>query len=331
MKAKMILLGVLPLIALVTVVGCNRQAPMDPLMTTSADGGLFYTQAAAPGPVQFSARVETTDQNRLMLTFVGNPDTVFALHNCQIVRLKGSTEAPIPFTDIQPGDSMGVVGTRNQDGYVYATKLQLCQSAAGLGYDLAFRDTIATIDYAAGTFTVKNHTQSILVDENTVIWGVITKQQFGPMDPTIDPNGPNGDCNNSAGKPNPDGPGGFQVSHDTSLVFSDLQVGDVVEVRANIVDEATLLAGKIKLINCPEKLCVTFEAYLASVDVTARVVTFDALPWIGTVCQGAKLTGLDGEPLTLADFATGEFVSVKGFPLAGDTLKVCQMEKTVTP
>lgn len=327
MKTRQMLTLLVSLAAVLIVVGCNRQAPPDPFSSTASSESAF-SQFAAVGQVQFSARVETNDQNRLMLTFENRTDTVIALHNCQIVRLKGSTEAPIPFSDIKPGDSLGISGNQNQNGYVYATKLQLCEPGDGTGYDLAFRDTIVSIDYAAGTFMVKNHTQIIVVDENTELWGSITRQMYGPFDPNTDPNG---QCNNTAGKVAANGNGSYQVSHDTTLVFSDLQVGNTVEVRANIVDEATLLAGKIKLVNCPDQLCVTFEGTIATLDVAARVVTFDALPWIGVVCPGAQLTGLDGESLTLADFAIGDYVSAKAFPLTGDTLKICQMEKAVAP
>ncbi len=313
----------------VALAGCSQNNPMDALVTESGTGSTSK-QMTSPGPVQFAARVKTTDQSRLMLTFVGQSDTAFALQNCQIVRLKGSTEAPIPFSDIQPGDSLGIRGNRMQNGYVYANKIEFCASAGSGGYDLAFRDTIVSIDYSAGTFVVRNHLQIIRVNSETEIWGVIGKQKFGPADPHLDPTGDDSRGNNFAGKLNP-GAGGYQVSHDTSLVFTDLQIGNVVEVRADIIDENTLLARKIKLANCPEKLCVTFEAYLSSVGVSASVVTFEQLPWIGLLCNGVKLTDLDGSPLTLADFSIGDYVAVKGFPVVGDTLKICQMERTVAP
>jgi hypothetical protein len=83
----------------------------------------------------------------------------------------------------------------------------------------------------------------------------------------------------------------------------------------------------VKVANCNDKQCTTFSAALATIDVDARTVTFDGLDWLGTVCNGARLIGLDGEELTLADFAVGDYVAVKGFPVDDQTLKICEMVK----
>ena len=116
---------------------------------------------------------------------------------------------------------------------------------------------------------------------------------------------------------------------DTSLTFADLEVGDIVEVKANVVDESTLLAVAIKLANCVdmEAQCVRFEATIATLDVDARTVTFDGLAWDGIICKGAKLLDADGLEITLADFAPGELVDVKGVPGEDDVLKICFMQK----
>ncbi len=310
--AVMLLLGVFALLA---ISGCSSDQPLAPTKALSATDDANY--AVAPGDkVQFAARVATTNQDRQMLTFAGVPDTVVASHNCLIVRLKNDQETPIPFSDIHPGDSVGVEGTRQQNGNVIATRLQLCLDGAG-SYDVAFRDTILTIDYANNTFTVKGRTEAITVDENTVIWGQIIVSR--------EPN--------SLG----DGTGeGYQYQtgdqknrgqHDTTLAFTDLVVGDIVEVRANIVDESTLLAVTIKVANCGQSSCLKFYSYLASIDVDTRIVTFTDQTWIGWVCNGAQLTGLSDETITLADFVVGDYVYVKGYPTTGDTLKICQMSK----
>jgi hypothetical protein len=315
--ANLLFLSVIVIMAAV-IAGCSTDTPMSPATDTAS---LYLS----PGtPVQIKARVATTDQNRLMLTLEGCPDTVIAYHNCQIVRLENDNESPVPFVDIHPGDSVDVNGVRQQNGYVYAHKICICQSTGGQ-YDLAFRDTIVTIDYTYGTFTVAGRSEVITVDENTLIWGNIITKNYG--DPNMFQNRNQVSSGSCAAKPNPDY---FTTTRDTILVFTDLAVGDVVEVRASIIDEATLLAVKIKLANCTEKLCVEFNAVLASVDVDTRVVTFDGLDWVGNVCSGARLIGLDGEPLTLADFAVGELVAVKGVPFEDGTLRICQMVKLPT-
>jgi hypothetical protein len=295
------------------IAGCSSDQPLAPT-STNLDGSNLATP---PGDqVQFAARVSTTEQSRQMLTFVGQSDTVIAAHNCQIVRLNNSQETPIPFSEIHPGDSVNVRGARQQDRLVTANRLQVCQDSAGC-YDLAFRDTIVSIDYAISSFTVKGRTEVIMVDANTVIWGQITHYPNGNT--LGDGTGNNHQYETYGGK--------WSARFDTTLALSDLTVGSVVEVKANIVDETALLALTIKLANCGQNACLEFHSDLASVDVTTKIVTFTDQPWIGWVCQGAKLTGLSGEPLTLADFAVGDRVKVKGFATAGDSLKVCQMSK----
>lgn len=295
--------------------GCSSDQPMAP-SNVLGDGNY----AVAPNdPVQFAARVATTVQDRRMLTFVGRPDTVVAAQNCQIVRLNNGQDTPIPFSEIHPGDSVDVRGLRQRIRYVIANRLQLCPDDTGR-YDVAFRDTILTIDYANNSFTVKGRTEVITVDSNTVIWGVIVFFR-----------GPNAldDGSGEGYRYQADVKNGGQGRHDTTLAFSDLTVGDVVVVKANIVDSNTLLAVNIMLANFGQHpFQIEFRSYLASVDVVAKTVTFTDQTWIG-FCRGARLTGLSGETLTLADFEVGDYVKVKGYPITGDTLKISQMSMTI--
>lgn len=272
------------------------------------------------GGNMFAGRVRQMELNQNMLTFMGKSDTVVANQYCLCVKWQNGGEAPIMFGQIKYGDSVEVAGQRSRNGYMYANKIKVCGDKTGCQYDVAFRDTIAAIDYAAGTFTVKNRVETILVDSSTMIYGVIVRVFEPPTD---------GGSRQQKGAAAGDGKGYRVQSKDTVLSLSDLAVGDVLEVRAKTIDAGTLLAVSITLAACNniEKKCVEFSATLATVDVDARIVTFDGLSYIGTVCNGAALTGLDGEPLTLADFAAGEFVAVKGFPLEGDTLKICRMAK----
>ena len=304
---------------IMTVVGCSDNSPVGPSAQIST-----IPIAFAPGdPVQFAARVETANQSQQMLTFVGRSDTVLAAHNCIIIRLNNGTEAPIPFSDIKPGDSAEVNGIRQQNGYIEARHLRICDNSGGNNYDVAFRDTIVAIDYSAGTFSVAGRTELITIDANTIIWGNIIVRRLGDNDQYQHRN----EYSNGSLKPIP---GFYNVQRDTVLSFTDLKAGDVVEIKANIVDESTLLAVSIKVANCTtfdSDRCTQFTASLANVDIGAKTVTFTDLSWLGIICYGTKLTGLDGETLTLSDFSAGDVVAVKGFPLEGDSLKICQMEK----
>jgi hypothetical protein len=252
-----------------------------------------------------------------MLTFNGISDTVMAAHNCEIVRLNNNnSEAPIPFGDIQPDDSVEIKGVRQQNKYVLAHKIRNCTRMGN--FDLSFRDTILTIDYDAMTFTVSNRSETIMIDSNTIIRGTLTRRI------AYDDNGTPGSGTASKLVRY------MYFAQDTTLSFADLTLGDVIEVRANIIDSLTLLALYIHVANCQDQpqQCTEFTAPLASVDTAAKIVTWQGYNWIGLVCKGTQMLAADGTTeLTLADFAVGEMVDVKGLPLSGDTLKVCKMEK----
>jgi hypothetical protein len=323
MKGKLSLLIIGLLAALIIMVaGCSEQNVSGPVENQPGFSEFVMPDlAAAPGDsVMFAARVQTMDQNTLMLTFKGRSDTVIAAHNCEIVRFNNGREVPIPFSDICPGDSLEVRGAKLQNHYILAHRIR---NFMGEGrYDLAIRDTIISIDYNALSFYVSSRPEAILVDSNTVIWGTVTYR----WNYSNQINGDNPSSGN-AGKMN------YQVmsfSRDTLLTFADLAEGDVIELRVNIIDSATLLAVSIKVANCqdPTPKCSQFTAALSTIDTEARIVTFDGLNWIGFVCKGTRLFAADGTELTLADFAVGETVNVKGLSLTGDTLKVCLMEKT---
>jgi hypothetical protein len=309
-------------VLMMIVAGCSEQNVSGPIDSQSNSSEFVIPDLlASPGDsVMIVARVQTTDQNSLMLTFNGCHDTVVAYHNCEIVRFNNDREVPIPFSDICPGDSLEVRGIKAQNQYVLAHRIR---NYTGEGrYDLAIRDTIISIDYDGLLFYISGRSEVILVDSNTVIWGTVPyKYSFS--------NQVNGDNPSfgGAGKMN------YQYmtySRDTLLAFSDLSAGDVIELRANIVDETTLLAVMIKVANCqdPEPTCSKFTAPLASIDTEARIVTFEGYDWIGLLCKGTRLLAVDGTELTLEDFVVGDIVDVKGYPLTEDTLKVCLLQKT---
>jgi hypothetical protein len=312
--------GMIALMAI--LVGCSQQSPTEP----SAGFGTSLpfdkmAEVTSGDSVQFTARVKTRDEVQLMLTFMNCSDTVVAYRNCQIVRLNAAGEAPIPFSGINPGDSVVVNGQRTRSGFAYAHRIAVCAST-GFPCDIAIRDTIASIDYAAGTFTVRGRSETIVTDSATILRGTVLHLSNPGQAQTQTRGGSGATCS---------GPNQNQYqSTDTLLAFTDLAAGDVVEIRANIVDEATLYAVMVKLANCDvaEKKCVEFSATLASIALDSRIVTFDESAVTGYVCPGAKLTGLSGETLTLADFAVGDFVAVKAQFITEDSLKISQMALT---
>lgn len=302
---------------LVVIVGCNK-SPVDSISSNSTDQSFDSprTFGAVAGGQQLKARVETIDQNRRMLTLAGISDTVIALQNCQVTRFHNNNESPIPFEDIQPGDSAEVHGDRNQDGNVYATRIRICSK--GEKYDVAFRDTIVTIDYALGQFTVAGKSDIILVDSNTLIFGV-TKEWKTQL--KTEGNQP------AATKCSPGGEGNG-VDHLVYFTFTDLAEGDVVEVKAIMVDPSTLLAVQIKIANCePKADCTQFETTIATVDYSTRTITFTDQTIQGWVCPGAKLLDAAGEPLILEDFLVGDAVTVKVQPFDEEVWKVAEMQK----
>lgn len=294
-------------------IGCSGENPVND--GNALTGGITDDLTPPEDQVQFDGVVETTDVTALTLTFVGMSEIVVAADDCEIVQIVSGVETPLEFADIQVGDSVRVCGFPQEDGTILANHLRVFGDPVCPGYDVVFQDNIAAIDYTAGTFTVAGRTETIMTDENTVIWGKIGGYDQNVSLKAFDENGDNGNKYR------------LKNARDTFFVFTDLQVGDLIEVKANFIDSTTLLAGSIKLATCNWKdQCLQFEATLSSIDVATRIVTFDALVWIGAICPGAVLTGPNGEPLTLGDFSTGDLVAVKGFPLEGDTLQISQMQ-----
>ena len=256
-----------------------------------------------------------------MLTFVDREETVIAAEDCQIVEVVAGVQTGIEFGDIEVDDRAKVCGQLQEDETVLAHRICIYMGQEFCQYDLAFRDTVTTIDYGAGSFTVKNRAETIVVDENTNIWGVLPEWQRGSED-----NGTNKFGTSTNAEQSDDSP---RRERHTTYEFSDLQVGDILEIKANILDENTLYAVSIKMANSGFNACTEFESVLASVDYTERIVTFEDNDWIGNVCPGAQLLNAGGAPITLEDFVSGESVYVKGHPVSDgdDLLKICVMSK----
>jgi len=312
---------------LILAIGCSDKSPIAPADNSAGISDISeLAQLPPPEPYRLSAKVMTADYNSRMLTFYGRPDTVIALNNCEVVRLSNGEETPIPFEDVGPGDSVQCCINRIENNYMYTYRIRVYGEGECQPYEVAFRDTIATIDYQARTFTVVGRSETIAVDDYTFIW----TQTIFPLRYR----------NVNKGTDTPDGPpnNGFSgkaalTSFNTigagctELSFTDLNVGDIVEVKADIIDESNLLAAIIKVAteSYKEKKCIEFSATLASVDCETRTVTFEEQEYTGIVCEGAILTDSEGEPLTLCDFSAGQTVQVKGFIMENGDLKICLM------
>ncbi len=268
---------------------------------------------------QLISRVATMDRDRLRLTLRDCSDTVLFDQNCACVRQTKQLEIRSQLGELKVGDSVHITGSRGPNGYVYAHHFRICTSDPTGRWDIAFKDTIATINYAEGTFTVVNRPELIVTDANTVIRGILTR---------ITPEGNNQNRMVDASAAGPYQWG--QTFVDTLLLFTDLEESDVVQIHAVYLDSTTLLATCITLVNCAQveqKKCVEFTDTIREINYASRSVTFSTASWIGTVCNGALLTSPDGAPLTLMDFLAGDRVAVKGFPVTEDSLRICVMTK----
>ncbi|MEW5874453.1 MAG: hypothetical protein AB1752_04650 [Candidatus Zixiibacteriota bacterium] len=299
--------------------GCSHESPFEPSIETMSSRS-WESQAGAltpaGDPLQVTGRVESIDWDALRLTLAGYEHAITATEDCDIALIAQGDETPISFSEINVGDSLLACGTLLESGAVLAHRIRVFGVPTCDPIDVGFRGIIATIDYAAGTFTVADRPETILTDENTVIWTKVEVPRNG-MAKTGGP-GTTGPNYNHAR---------FYSIYDSALVFSDLKVGDSVVVKAEVVDETTLLAVSIKLPGDCLVRSVVFTDELAAVDVTTRTVLFETESWIGFVCANALLTDAVGTSLTLADFAAADLVYVKGHPVSTDTLQICEMIK----
>ena len=322
---KSVLLSITIIFALaiaVFVAGCSTETPTSP-SSVAADYTGMPQYAITTDQVQFAARVMTVDVAEQKLTFYDVAEIVYADEGTVVFTMESGAEVVLAFSDIQVDDSVKVCGTRQDDNTVLANRIRIYGTCEEDPCDIHFRDTIVSIDYAAGTFTVAGRSELITIDENTIIWGNLRKLVPGGLDAT----GYTADNGQPLLKARPEHAYHTQ-ERDTIYEFTDLEVGDVVEVGADIFDPATLLARSIKLVNCEVKACTEFTAYIATLDCDARTVTFEELTWLGEVCPGAELLDIDGNLITLCDFSVGDYVTVKGFPLEGDALFISMMTMT---
>lgn len=299
------------LVAILLIAGCSGNSPVSPLAESVNPN--HETATTSPLQIQLYGLVASIDVAERMFTLADHDMDIYAATDCEIATVCDGVITPVEFDAISIGDSVKVCGAEQEDGSLLANRIRIFVCSECPEYDLAFRSQIASIDYAGGTFTVADRPESIAVDENTEIWGMV---EPGPSRVA-----------------SPDHGSGFGDQYhgpnNITLEFTDLAIGDIVEVKANILDPDNLLAVKIKLAPCSFKTCVEFEAVLAEINVEDRTVTFEAMEWLGNVCPGAILTDSDGAELTITDYAPGDAVMVKGFEMEQNILNICLMVKTI--
>ncbi len=298
----------LGLITLINLSSCSREAPVAPMSLDKVWSG--PDDCPDCPQVNFAARIELMDHNRRELTFFGRPDTAVALENTEMVRVKAGNHFRVQFGDLRINDSVEINGYRHHNGEIYINRIRVHQTDSCYNWDLSFRDQIASIDYANGTLTVVGRPELVTTDDNTLIWGTISGGRQLAL---------SGGQNQNRHY--------LKQERDTTFAFTDLQIGDVVEVKAAIVDANTLLAVSVKIANCNERQCITFTAAIAVLDANARTISFVGQTWAGLVCPHARLLDVDGNDLTLNDFAVGELVTVKGLPTTENALRICEMVK----
>jgi len=320
MRVTRLLTWLAAAVLLASLVGCTDQ------LATNNDASFGQTVVSmsdpSPNRIQIVDNIAAIDAEAMTLTFVESEYVVTAPEDCPIVAVQGGVETELTFADLNVGDYVKVCAVEQGD-VVTAHMIVVYPDGECEGFDLIWQDSIATIDYAAGTFTVFGRAETIVIDENTVIWGKIPYQSSSGPGNEKDPAG-TGSSNESGDEPARER---HRYAVDTVYSFTDLQPGWILEIKANIVDENTLAAFDIKVLGCNYQNAERFMDYLATVDVDNNVVTFQTEAWIGSVCSGASLLDLDGNVLTLADFAAGDYVAVKGVALTEDTLRVCELIK----
>ena len=259
--------------------------------------------------VEFGGRVATINAGARTMTFVGNPTMINVLLNAEV--MNHDLQVQIDLSEISVGDSVEVRGTNQPDGSVLADRVRLRTPDALEDADLEFKANITSIDYTAGTFTVSGRSETILVDAGTIIYAHLSESEH-----ELGKRGHGGDDDDAVG------------AMDTVLSFTSLQVGDLVEVHANIIDANTLQAVRIELEDMDGVINnIQFKAAIATINVETRTVTFTGQTWNGTVSESAVLTGFNNEPIALSDFPVGQLVEVEGFPGTGDAFQIVKMHK----
>ncbi len=262
--------------------------------------------------VYLSGRVDVIDPPSRSILLVGSSTPITVTPTAEVVQKVGGEELPIGLEDISAGDSLDIRGIAQMDGSVLADRVRL-RGGEDFHADMEFTGVIEAIDYSNGTLMVSGHPETIMVDANTYIF----------MKVDLD------DTNTPAAKRGADDGGDDDSRLHKPLSLVDLMVGDTVEVHADRVDASTLLAVAIEVEDGAFEagMEIEFKDTIATIDGATGMVTFTNQMWNGTADPNALLTGLTGETITLADFAAGQLVEVRGFKTGANELHIVRMSR----
>lgn len=221
MRNQIIIRLILLVALLMAIAGCSSQTPVEPINSTITMETNTASMVNPPeNQIKFSAHVATIDLAERQLTFNEVTYVLDVPENCNIIQIVDGITVTLELTDIKVGDLVEVCSFLQDDGTIIANQIVLCSCTTCPGYDIAFQDSIATINYTAKSFTVYGYSETFIIDDNTVIWG----KTPGPIS-LVNP-------------------------VDTVYSFNDLKIGYILEIKANVIDETTMLAINIKVLNC---------------------------------------------------------------------------------
>ena len=259
--------------------------------------------------IEFGGRVVTIDAGARTMTVTGHGELITVAANAEVVSRAQGMEVAISLADINSGDSVEIRGVAQAGGILAdRVRLRVQHVEDGIDSEVEFTAAILSIDYAAGTFMVSGHSETITTDSATIIFG-------RTHDRGVESAASDSSDDDNTGR--------------TPIEFANLKAGDVVEVHANRTSASTLYAVAIEVEDgaFEDELEIEFKDIIASIDVANRTVTFQNSTLTGMIAVSADLRGLNNETITLADFAVGQIVEVKGFEMSAGTIEVTRMEK----
>ncbi len=122
--------------------------------------------------IEFGGRVVTIDAGARTMTVTGHGELITVAANAEVVSRAQGMEVAISLADINPGDSVEIRGTAQAGGILAnRVRLRVQHVEDGIDSEVEFTAAILSIDYAAGTFMVSGHSETITTDSATIIFG----------------------------------------------------------------------------------------------------------------------------------------------------------------
>ncbi len=189
--------------------------------------------------------------------------------------IRGDHGTPLTFSDLQVGDRVEVHAVRQPDSSWLATRIEVED------------------DEDDDDIEVEGRIQALGVNDTVVVNNILFR-----VDSTTEIRGP----------------------HGTDLTFSDLMVGDLVEVRADLQPDSTWLATRIEV----EEEDEDFRIQGRVQNVTPPHITVDSLTFL--VNGATRIRGPHGLELVLTDLLVGDLVEVRAAIRPDSTLLAIRIE-----